>query len=577
MPSTRSSNTRLKKSKPLTVSTSSAKSFTADPISLSHEIIPQVIHPVPSIQSPKVLHTVSDHDDSRETPLDFFGRASPVGEKSDADDGSISDFSDYPAGSTTGIKSPYLGGRSEHLQTTPTTKTFSSEFGDRGNSREGSESIDGNSIHLEIYGRRKGGEMSRQSEGNQGEPIQDSPTLGRHFSKSPTMDSHRKEFSIPKGVGKSPTPAESPKPLNPSPNLTVNSIATTSTSARAERDLHVPFLPKYLKVLGSPTGMETSKNCEKPDSNETRVKSFFSDFSSDDDDGTVEETIDMENARLGVVGRPVLVQHGSTTVVGLRDMLRSGPVPSVIHPLSSVDTPVPSTTKVARLLGHDVTIQTDPISLAARTPPSLHLRSSPGPSTAKAAQILGHEVQFDRTAGLREHQESIRRNAVPSIEVKENGNGKGSSHSKGDTTASFAYDRELERWHNPALNFADGLRSNPVSTAKVGRSATVPSRREQAAAASYDRAPPYASAPSAMRPPSRSQLDKAINTDNDDYIQVVEGKLHATIEELARVKMELGSLKKMIEEWDALRLQSSRPNRLFSSLRRKRTGPCGKT
>lgn len=586
MPSTRSSNTRLKKSKPLTNSASSAKSSTADPLPLSHESIAKEIRPVPSIQSPTFLHTVTDHDDSRENSFDLFGRASPVGEKSDADDGSISDFSDYPAGSTTGIKSPFLGGRSEHLQITPTTKTFSSEFGDDEISREGSESIDGSIIYSEIYGRREGGEVSRQGDRNRGAPISDSPTMGRNFTasmnglKSQTVDSHRKEFSISKGDGKSARsagspkpPNSSPKPPNSSPNPTVNSIATTSTSARAERGLHVPFLPKYLKVLGSPTGTETSSKCDEPHFNETRLKSVFEDFSSDEDDGDVEEIIEMEKTRVGVVGKPVLVHHGSTTVVGLSDMLRSGPVPSVIHPLSSFDTPGPSRTKVTRLLGHD---STDPISSAARTPPSPHLRSSLGPSTAKAAQILGHEVQFHRTAGSRERQDSIGGNAASSIKVKEKGSGKSSSHSKKETTAAFANDHDLDSWRNPALNFADGLRSNPVSTAKVGRSATVPSRRKQAAPASNARAPPRASASLAMPPPSHSQLDKAINTDHDDYIQVVEGKLHATMEELARVKLELGSLKEMIEEREALRLRPSRSSRLFSSLRRKKTGPCGK-
>lgn len=583
MHSTRSSNTKPTSSKFITTSTSPAKSPTADLVPSSHdECIDKKTNSVPSIHSSQILQTVIDDKNSRENPLDSFDKASSVGEKFIADEEaaeSISDFSDYPAGSTTGIKSPYLGSRSGHLRTPSTTETFSAEFGGDGRSRNGSESTDVSIMFSEISGRREGIEVSRPRDWNQGTPIQDSPTVGRHCTaskKSPIIDSHGRQLSISAGDKESPRSPNFPMSSS-SPNPTVSSTATASTSTRAERALRIPFLPRFLKVLGSPTGSEASGKYDEPEAvKEDRNISVFEDESSDDDDEDVEEIMEIHEARLGVVGRPVLVHQSSSTVVGLKEMLRSGPVSSVIHPppLGSRNNPMPSTTRVARLLGHEVVIRTDPVSSVAQIPPPPRLRGGPGPSTAKAVQILGHEVQArDGIAESREHLRLIAGSAAAPIEAKENCDVKGSTTSEREITAAWANDGGLGSWRNPVSNIADGLRSNPVpATAKVRRSATVPSRRSRAAAIPQAPAPPLTSNPLTLpRPsPSHSQLDKTVITDQDDYIQAVEEKLHTTMEELGRLKVELSSLKETIDGPEVPR--RSKSSRFINCVFQRSTG-----
>lgn len=575
MPSTRSSNPKPKSSKSLATRPSPAKTPTADPVPTNQDENSSV----PSIHSPKILQAFTDHN-SPENPLGIFDKASSTGEKSGADEEgaeSVSDFFDYPASSTMGIKSPYLGNR-RRLQISPETGTSSPYFGDDGRSRRGSESTDGSIIYLEIYGRRKGSEVSRQGDWNHGAPIQDSPTMGRNFTasmKSPIMDFHGRQFSSSTGDEKSPRSLASPTfPRFPkSPSLTVDSIETTSTSDRAERVLHVPFLPKILRVLGSPAASEASPIRDEPEAvKEARNISVFEDESSDDEDEDDKETMEIHEARLGVIGRPVLVHHGSSTVVGLKEMLRSGPAPSVIHPppsLGSRGNPAPSTTKVARLLGYGVGLRTDPISSVAHTAPSPRLRTL-GPSIAKAAQILGHEVQDrDETAASHEYQVPIAGGVAAPIEAKETGNGKDSPNSGGEITVAQAEDEVSRNWRNPASNLSDGLRSNPVATtARVRRSATMPLGKRQNGAVSQGCAPPPLSAPLIIPPSSPSQLNEAINTDRDHYLRVVEEKLHSTMEELSRLEVELDSLKETTKV-----PRRSRSTRLIDCVLHKNRGP----
>lgn len=580
MPSARSSNSKSKGSRPFTTSTSASTPPTAHPTSLGYdESITKEPNSEPSIQSPKTLQTIIDHNNSRENPLDFLDKASSVAEQSGADEEaaeSVSDFSDYPASSTRGIKSPYFGRRGGRLQTPPTTESLSAEFGDDEISREGSESTDGSITFSQIY--RRGGEASRQGDWNQGVPIEDSPTIGRHLTasmrglKSSTIDPQGRQFSISTGDEKSPGSPESPhfQRFPNSPNPTVSSIATTSTTARAERGLHIPFLPQFLKVLGSPRESEASPKYYEPEAvKEEGNKSVFEDESSDED---VEEIIKIHEARLGIVGRPVLVHQGSSTVVGLKDMLHSGPVPSIIHHPPSQHAG-PSTAKVARVLGHEVTMRPGPISSVAQPLSIPRQRSTPGPSTAKSAQILGHEVQVrDGITEPREHQALIVEITAAPVEAKENAYGKGSPNSDREITVAWDNDDGLGSWRNPVSNLADGLRSNPVlATAKVHRSATVPSRRKHEAAIPQARLPPLASTPSTMPPPpppppSQSQLDKPVITDQDQdhYIQVVEERLQMTMEELARLKVELGSLKETMD--GAKSPQRSKSGRFFKGL-----------
>ena len=216
-----------------------------------------------------------------------------------------------------------------------------------------------------------------------------------------------------------------------SPNPTINTIATTSTTAKAEKGLHVPFLPRFLKVRGSSSErMAGRENVDEEAAaaaaapgREEDMKSVFDDYSSDDGEALAKGEAMAPKSRRGRSKRPMLLQQASNTVIGLREMLRStGPAGT------DQSTPGPSSQeKLARILGDEV-------------------RFSQG-SNSKRSGIIGLPVAHD----------VVNRDVFP----PEVGGGSIPKQPVG-----------LGIWQSPVPSLTDGLRSHPIK-----RSATVPTRR----------------------------------------------------------------------------------------------------
>ncbi|KAI4123260.1 MAG: hypothetical protein LQ347_006227, partial [Umbilicaria vellea] len=161
---------------------------------------------------------------------------------------------------------------------------------------------------------------------------------------------------------------------------TVDTIDTASISARAERSLHVPFLPKTLgatqplpsatesPVLESPQGSpklkyfqssywrqgDEERQRESKEANEhqelkealaegppARSQSCFESNSSDDDEPG-DKAVIIGAARTARVDRPQLINHRSARLIG-KDLIDD-----------EVDNPGPSRGKAARLLGTNI-------------------------------------------------------------------------------------------------------------------------------------------------------------------------------------------------------------------------------
>lgn len=219
---------------------------------------------------------------------------------------------------------------------------------------------------------------------------------------------------------------------------TVDTVETASTSGRAERSLHVPFLPKFLRatqtspsatespVLGSPQGSPKLKYFQSAywrqgdeerqrDTKEKRrhqelkealaegppahSQSIFESNSSDDDehgDGTVV----IGAARTARVNRPQLIEHRSSRLIG-KDPMED-----------EVDNPGPSRGKAARLLGTNIqtlrALEGNPNDLAEELPVNgrLGLASAPLPaprSNEPAVSSSQTDPRIHFQNGLRSH------------------------------------------------------------------------------------------------------------------------------------------------------------------------------
>jgi len=149
-------------------------------------------------------------------------------------------------------------------------------------------------------------------------------------------------------------PAQSSTPSNMSPKAAVmltqpmeERLATPSP--RNPKFSRVPFLSKFFKSTPkdeytSITGSSQQEDHPPP----PPPKSFFEDESDND-----AESIHIAQATQARIGTPVLVKHGSTAKVGLKEMLRSTP-PTDTRPSSG-----PSRAKAASILGEDPTFIAD--------------------------------------------------------------------------------------------------------------------------------------------------------------------------------------------------------------------------
>lgn len=234
--------------------------------------------------------------------------------------GTPSEVSDDAAISTRAIKSPrHISGTYPHSSTNARTAEF--KRGRRG--RTGSISTDESVVVVGQY-KREGISTDRFTKAS--EVI----SIARYSSWAGT------KLSISTKESKTPT----------SPNPTINTIATSSTTARAERSLYVPFLPKLLRVKGNSGEEQLRDSMDGTKETTTQdIKPKLEDYSSDmdfEDEATVQE------AQQGRLRRPNLLQHTSSTVVELKEMLRT------TGPASTENSPGPSGRKLRKLLGEDL-------------------------------------------------------------------------------------------------------------------------------------------------------------------------------------------------------------------------------
>lgn len=152
----------------------------------------------------------------------------------------------------------------------------------------------------------------------------------------------------------------STKGFNPpkSPNPTIDTITTSSTSGRAERALYVPFLPKFLRARGIPK----ERRARASEAEQKGVKQLKPDFQDESSDIDCETEVTVHKAQQGRLGRPILVEQASNTVLGLKDMLRT------TGPEGTENNPSPSRApsgKLKKMFGEDLKFPEEPNSKRA--------------------------------------------------------------------------------------------------------------------------------------------------------------------------------------------------------------------
>lgn len=233
------------------------------------------------------------------------------------------------------------------------------------------------------------------------------------------------------------------------------SIATDTTSGRAEKGLHVPFLPKFLRLTVGRTSSDTasrssndntptkaSHDSNRKGSNSSSAGRKSSTSSStgrggsihvasngepltsvfeDDDTVDYDDHAEISNATTATAARPKVVRQSASgrEIVGLKEILKEDPTATVDGGTGNAS---PTKSKVARFLGESVRFG------------------------GKRQGIVGMPI-------AREAKDVT----LPTVAGREDAIGLGIYEQSG-----------------PATNYADGLRSNPVR-----RAATTPARRER--------------------------------------------------------------------------------------------------
>jgi len=188
------------------------------------------------------------------------------------------------------------------------------------------------------------------------------------------------------------------------PPTTGGSVATADTSARAESGLHVPFLPRFLKLTSPRRSNDTARLGGEMEGQGV-LRSVDEGGVSDVEEG--EEEGEVRNASRVSLVRPMVVQTGSSRKVGLKEMLLS-------------EAPA----------------------------------SQPGPSSrSKIAKFLGEGIEFGTKK--REGIVGMTRGDDDAARAPE----EGVQEEKGLGTGDGA--------RSAGLSGADGLRSNPVRRAKT--------------------------------------------------------------------------------------------------------------
>lgn len=330
-----------------------------------------------------------------------------------------SDRSDDDAASTKGMKSPYIENARRHRRfpLVAHSNTESSDAFKTAGSPKLTETGDwgtdcGSSVwsafDTGIYdeGASDGYEKEKidGTEWDEGNRIVDSPTLGTGLA------THRLDL---------PGPGQTVDNNSPiSPNPTVNTVATASTSTRAERNLHVPFLPESLWLHGNSVDSTNAENTKENAGVESKEPvSIFEDETTDEEfpiKATVHKAIQKRFTR------PTVVKRGpSSVVVGLKEMLWT------TGPAIAKNKSGPSKGKLAKLTGEDIWL--------------------PKRSNEKRAGVIG--LPAAEAGDFQTQPSEVKNDAQNSVGVR----------NQQDSTRPFP----------------DGLRSNPVR-----RAATVPARKK---------------------------------------------------------------------------------------------------
>lgn len=306
----------------------------------------------------------------------------------------LADFTEYPNDSHTAIKSPppkhhfrcgsvSLGLPSEtasvvtssSVQQDASTRAVKSPRGsesERGSTRNVIAAVDTRKRSIASGASNSSPDGFPTSEAIASPDEGDSPTLGRfpappvtRVKKGKARDStllhrHSQHSDSSVKVEKERTPT----------------IKTQDTEAKAEKALVVPFLPKFLKLAGSPRqstiadptpprdSMEITEVDEIPPKaqNDDHAKSAFESDSSDDDASQPYDRIAfIGGAKLAAARKPKLVKNRTSSgkrVVSMQDILKEGGIEAVADHLHHRGTsvladvnPGPSKSKATRILG----------------------------------------------------------------------------------------------------------------------------------------------------------------------------------------------------------------------------------
>ncbi|KAL8726379.1 MAG: hypothetical protein Q9181_006074 [Wetmoreana brouardii] len=215
-------------------------------------------------------------------------------------------------------------------------------------------------------------------------------------------------------------------------------VDSQDTEARAEKGLAIPFLPKFLKLAGSPRQSVSAVTEPPRDSmeitevdeilprpqNQEPVKSVFEAESSDEeDDQPYDPNAFIGGAKLAASHRATIIERGNTSgkrVVSMQDILKEGGVEAVADHLQRGGT-------------------------------SVLADGNPGPSINKAKRVLGESSLKTKRAGIV---------GMPAVHETSGGVGE---PVKGKPSWQFG--------------LFDGLRSNPVkraATAPTGKKVVLP-------------------------------------------------------------------------------------------------------
>lgn len=182
-------------------------------------------------------------------------------------------------------------------------------------------------------------------------PAEEPTGSDRHPSISPLPS---RESTIRRSFGRSP--------LTRPPISSTDPTSEDSNASREMGGFRLPFLhgmPKFLRPSGySKSSLTPSEEKEVKDAAQP-PGSFFHDGSSDGDPRE-EEHSQVDDAQQAIVGTPVMVEHGSRTKMGLKEMLHTAPL--------AQDDPGPSRATAMRMIGQPFDFGRKPVSRGGAFP-----------------------------------------------------------------------------------------------------------------------------------------------------------------------------------------------------------------